>query len=77
MGMAVVTVAAGGLPVVDVTAIAPRTGLPVTEAANKFGVAVTKVTGLPGLPVVFVAPPLLRGDDGTADRSRAERLARR
>jgi hypothetical protein len=58
MGMPVVTVAAGGLPVVDVTAIAPRTGLPVTEAANGRGVPVTKVTGKPGLPVVFVLPPL-------------------
>jgi hypothetical protein len=59
MGMPVVTVAAGGLPVVDVTAIAPRTGLPVTEAANGRGGPVTKDTGKPGLPVVFVVPPLL------------------
>lgn len=53
MGLAVVTVAAGGLPVIDVTAIAPRTGLPVTEASNGYGVAVTKVVGKPGMPVVF------------------------
>ena len=77
MGLAVVTIAAGGLPVVDVTAIAPRSGLPVTEAANGYGVAVTKVVGKPGLPVVFVLPPLLRRDDGPAGRGRAERLARR
>ena len=53
MGMPVVTVATGGVPVVDVTAVAPKVGLPVTEAANGRGVAVTKVTGKPGLPVVF------------------------
>ena len=59
MGLAVVTVAAGGLPVVDVTATTPKLGLPVTEAANGRGIAVTKVT-LPkgGLPVTFVVPPL-------------------
>jgi hypothetical protein len=48
MGMAVVTVAAGGKPVVET----PR-GTPVTEATNKYGVPVTKVVGKPGLPVVF------------------------
>jgi hypothetical protein len=58
MGLAVVTVAAGGMPVVDVTAIAPRVGVPVTEATNGRGVPVTKVVGKPGLPVVFVVPPL-------------------
>ena len=52
MGLAVVTVASGGLPVVDVTAIAPRTGTPVTEATNGYGVPVTKVAAL-GMPVVF------------------------
>ena len=59
MGLAVVTVAAGGLPVVDVTATTPKLGLPVTEAANGRGIPVTKVT-LPkgGLPVTFVVPPL-------------------
>jgi hypothetical protein len=54
MGMPVVTVASGGMPVIDVTAVAPMTGLPVSEAANKMGVAVTKVT-TGGLPVVFAA----------------------
>lgn len=43
MGMPVVTVASGGMPVVDVTATTGR-GTPVTEALNKFGRAVTKVT---------------------------------
>jgi hypothetical protein len=59
MGLAVVTVAAGGLPVIDVTATTPKLGVPVTEAANGRGIAVTKVT-LPkgGLPVTFVVPPL-------------------
>ena len=57
MGVSVVTVASGGLPVIDVTATTPKLGLPVTEAAT--GIPVTKVT-LPagGLPVTFVVPPL-------------------
>jgi hypothetical protein len=56
MAVAVVTVASGGLPVIDVTATAPGLGLPVTEAPS--GIPVTKVT-LPagGLPVTFVVPP--------------------
>jgi hypothetical protein len=54
MALPVVTVAAGGLAVVDVTSVAPKTGLPVTEAANARGIAVTKVTGgKPGMPVVY------------------------
>jgi hypothetical protein len=55
MGLAVVTVATGGLPVVDVTATTPKLGLPVTEAANGRGLAVTKVlvVGKPGLAVVY------------------------
>ena len=57
MGIAVITVAAGGLPVVDVSATT-KVGLPVTEAANGRGVAVTKVVGKPGMPVVYVMPPL-------------------
>lgn len=59
MGWPVVSVAAGGLPVVDVSATI-KIGMPVTEAANGFGVAVTKVVGKPGIPVVFVTPPLAR-----------------
>jgi hypothetical protein len=56
MGMPVVTVAAGGMPVIDVTATS-KTGTPVTEAANGRGLAVTKVT-TGGIPVVYVVPPL-------------------
>jgi hypothetical protein len=50
MAFAVVTVAAGGLPVVDVTATKPLLGMPVTEATR--GIAVTK--GSVGLPVTFI-----------------------
>jgi hypothetical protein len=57
MAQPVVTVASGGLPVVDVTATKPLLGLPVSEAANGYGLAVTKVVGKPGLPVTFVVPP--------------------
>ena len=61
MGLAVVTVAIGGLPIVETTR-----GTPVTEAANLRGVPVTKVVGKPGLPVTFetigvggaLSPPL-------------------
>ena len=78
MGMAVVTVAAGGLPVVDVTPIASMTpikyGTPVTEATNGRGVAVTKVAAY-GVPVVFVVPPLLRGTNDEAGRGRAGPVA--
>ena len=49
MGMAVVTVGSGGLPVIDVTPIATMTprkyGTPVTEATNGRGIRVTKVSG--------------------------------
>ena len=59
MGVPVVTVPSGGIPVVDVTATAPKQGLPVTEAANKYGIAVTKVAaGRLGLAVTYVVPPL-------------------
>lgn len=55
MAVAVVTVASGGLPVVDVTATVPKVGMPVTENIAGRGVAVTKVaaTGF-GIPVTFV-----------------------
>lgn len=58
MAVAVVTVASGGLSVIDVTATTPKLGLPVTESLNGRGIPVTKVT-LPrgGLPVTFVLPP--------------------
>lgn len=48
MGLPVVTVVSGGMPVVEATR-----GMPVTEATNGRGVPVTKVIGKPGLPVVF------------------------
>jgi Concanavalin A-like lectin/glucanases superfamily len=51
MSIPVVTVASGGLPVVEMAA--GKLGLPVTEATNGRGIAVTKVVGKPGLPVVF------------------------
>jgi hypothetical protein len=50
MGMPVVTVAAGGLPVVDVSS--SLRGTPVTEVASGMGVRVTKVAAY-GLPVVY------------------------
>jgi hypothetical protein len=59
MATPVNTVAAGGIPVVDVTAAAPPLplmGRPVSEAAPGMGVAVTKVTNF-GIPVTFVVPP--------------------
>lgn len=58
MGMPVVTVASGGMPVVVVTlAVAPKAATPVTEAANGFGRAVTQVAAN-GMPVIYVVPPL-------------------
>jgi hypothetical protein len=64
MALAVVTVASGGLPVVDVTATSPKLGLPVTEAMR--GVPVTKVAaGKPGMPTTFVTAtggPIATGD---------------
>ena len=56
MALAVVTVAAGGLPVVDVTATTPKLGMPVTEATR--GLAITVVAaGKPGIPITKVATP--------------------
>lgn len=41
-----------------------RIGMPVAEAASGFGVAVTKVAaGKPGLPVMYVAAPLVLGGE--------------
>jgi hypothetical protein len=51
MAMPVVTVASGGLPVVDVTAGSAR-GLPVSEAAAGRGTAVTRVAS-GGMAVVY------------------------
>jgi hypothetical protein len=60
MAKAVITVAGGGLPVVDVSATTPKLGLPVSEAVAvgtlKYGLAVTKVAA-GGVPVTFVVPP--------------------
>jgi hypothetical protein len=53
MALPVVTVASGGLPVVDMTATAPLRGLPITEVTSR-GMAVTKVSGTLGLPVTYV-----------------------
>jgi hypothetical protein len=82
MGLAVVTVASGGLPVVDVTATTPGLGIPVTEAVNGLGIAVTKVS-LPkgGVPVTYVAATLqlaAREEDdepNRASRSGARKMA--
>lgn len=63
MSTPVITVASGGLPVIDVAATTPKLGLPVTEApligGQKYGIAVTKVAAN-GLPVTFegLSPPL-------------------
>ena len=60
MGMPVVTVASGGMPVRDVSLDASMTkkaGVPVSEAANGRGKPVTKVT-VGGVPVIYVVPPL-------------------
>jgi hypothetical protein len=48
MGLAVVTVVSGGLPITE----SVMGGTPVTEATNGYGVPVTKVAAR-GLPVVF------------------------
>lgn len=53
MAMSVVTVASGGLAVVDVTASAPGMGKAVTEALNGKGTAVTTVAS-GGMPVTFL-----------------------
>lgn len=72
MGMPVVTAASGGLPVVDVSATT-KIGRPVSEAANGYGIRVTKVA-VYGMPVVYTSPPLLRGTD---DNQQADRTVPR
>ena len=58
MATPVVTVASGGIAVIDVTATTPKFGAPVSEAAPGRGIAVVKVVApLKGLPVTFVVPP--------------------
>ena len=61
MGMSVVTVASGGMPVVEATS-----GTPVTEATNGYGMRVTKVVGKPGMPVTFETIGLSGGGGVTA-----------
>jgi hypothetical protein len=53
VAVAVVTVASGGRPVVDVTASSPTLGLAVTEALNGKGMPVTKVATY-GMPVNYL-----------------------
>jgi hypothetical protein len=70
MGMPVVTVASGGIAVVDVTATLPKLGMPVTEAVNGRGIAVTKVTApRQGLPVVYVSTSIQLDADQPAEES--------
>ena len=77
MAIAVVTKASGGMPVIDVTATKPGLGVPVTEATNGRGIAVTKVSlAIGGLPVTFVAATIQTASDGGINRSRAGEVAR-
>ena len=60
MPVPVITVASGGLPVVQVVpgAPAPQAALPVFESPNGRGLAVTKVTApKAGLAVTYTAAP--------------------
>lgn len=64
MGWPVVTVASGGIPVTDNSALGY--GIPVDEAANGMGTAVTYVSS-GGLPVVGIPTSpsaYLKGADG-------------
>ena len=68
MATAVVTVASGGIAVIDVTATTPLRGAPVTESIAvsgvKRGIAVTRVTSPAlGLPVTYIFA------DGSLDTS--------
>ena len=54
MGLAVVTVPEGGMPVIDVTAEHGH-GTPVMEAPHGYGIAVTKVAR-GGMPVIYAEP---------------------
>jgi hypothetical protein len=53
MSTPVITVASGGMPVVDVTATFPKLGVAVTESLNGKGRHVTKVANF-GLPVTYI-----------------------
>jgi hypothetical protein len=68
MGLSVVTVVSGGLPVADVTATTPKFGLPVDEATNGRGLAVTRAAvGKPGLPMTWVTGGVATGVPATFD----------
>jgi hypothetical protein len=83
MATAVITVASGGIAVLDVTATTPLRGAPVTEAIAvsgvKRGLAVTKVTApVLGIPVTYIfengsldigGPPPVSMDFGVANNS--------
>jgi len=76
MATPVVTVASGGLPVIDVTATTPKLGAPVTEAIAGRGIAVTKVASW-GTPVTFstvadYSPPAGAGSTTTMDSAGGE-----
>jgi hypothetical protein len=60
MARPVNTVAAGGLPVVDNSALPSKAihGVAVSEAPPGYGLAVTKVTGKGGQPVIYVTPAI-------------------
>lgn len=70
MGLPIVTVASGGLPVVDVGA--SLRGTPVTEATNGVGLRVTKVAAY-GMPVAYetigVAAPIVAAAFDVATKS--------
>lgn len=68
MGWAVVTKASGGLPVVDMLGV--KRGMPVTEAANGFGIAVTKVAAY-GVPVNYVSVSIQAAQEDEASWPRA------
>jgi hypothetical protein len=63
MPIVAVTVASGGLPVVDVTATKPGLGYSVIEATNGRGIAITKVAAN-GLAVTYRPAATPTGQDG-------------
>jgi hypothetical protein len=66
MALPVVTKASGGIAVVDVTATKPGLGVPVVEATNGRGTAITKVSvAVGGLPVVFVSASIQAASNGS------------
>ena len=57
MAIAVVFVAQGGLPVINVTATAPKLGLPVTDVTGTGARGIAVNTAATGLAVTLVTPP--------------------